>query len=133
MTAFDPSRTLKVRLRVLFGELGSSYGQDQPRCAYMMVRYGVTIVFGVGVCALFVAMITDRRDLEPIVRFFHPFLLGRAGPYEPSFYVAYEGIVAVLSILPFVVLVWATATKSRTDQKIDNYLAKRMPNHEEGL
>ena len=100
---------------------------------HMRARYALALIFGVGMCALFAAMIVDRRDLEPIVRFFHPLMLGGAGRYERNFYIAYEAAVVLLGLLPFVTLAWATATKSRTDRKIDSYLAERMPHHEDRL
>jgi hypothetical protein len=100
---------------------------------HMKARYALVAAFGFAMCALCFAMIGDRRDLEPLVRLLHPFLLGRAGRYEPGFYFAYGALAGLLGLVPFAAMVYAWATRSRTNRKIDAYLAGRLSRHEETI
>ena len=98
----------------------------------MPMRYALGALFGLAMSLLCFVAVSHRAEFEPVIRFLHPFLLGRrsAEGYQPGDYVFYEVLIGALAVLPFAALAYGLATKARTDRKIDQYLANRLPKHE---
>lgn len=98
----------------------------------MKLRYALTYLFGLAFILIFLALVLRRAELEPIIRALDPVLLGlrSAKPYVSDDYVLYVALAAFFGAMPFVVAAYEMATKAKDDQRIDAYLADRMPRHE---
>lgn len=98
----------------------------------MPLRYALCALFGLAMSLLCFVAVSYRSEFEPVIRFLHPFLLGRrsAEGYQPGDYVFYAFLIGILAVLPFAALAYGFATKARSDRKIDQHLSNRLPKHE---